>query len=177
MSFNFEEEANELVREAIESAIKQVVLEKRHDLSNILVNYNDNEKPKAENIKWISCKEYSKEAGIEVIEKFIATWKRDSAWLYCIDYIDEESHDFDRRFNFRVRWSIPTRRRPIPRATASVYFTIRVSRIKPPTLPVEVYYVFEGSRLVHRPGKSRFRESWLKNVISSKVEAMEQVTF
>ena len=28
-------------------------------------------------------------------------------------------------------WSIPTRRKPIPRATASVYFTIKISKFKP----------------------------------------------
>ena len=28
-------------------------------------------------------------------------------------------------------WSIPTRRKPIPRSTASVYFTFEVSKIKP----------------------------------------------
>nr|XP_002129712.1 A-kinase anchor protein 14-like [Ciona intestinalis] len=177
MNFNFEEEANELVRQAIESAIKQVVFEQRHDLSNISANYNDNETPKTDNITWVSCQKFNQDEGVENIEKFVATWKRDSAWLYCIDFLNEEEHDYDRRFNFRVRWSIPTRRKPIPRATASVYFTIKVSKIKPQSLPVEVYYVFEGSRLVHRPGNSRFREVWLKNVVSSKIEAMEQVTF
>ena len=74
-------------------------------------------------------------------------------------------------------WSIPTRRKPIPRSTASVYFTFEVSKIKPEVsvlksckschyffiellygflsvnsqdFPVNVYYVFETHRLVHR---------------------------
>ena len=46
------------------------------------------------------------------------------SWLYCIDLIGTDDKEYDCRYRYRVRWSIPTRRTPIPRATASVYFTI-----------------------------------------------------
>ncbi|CAK8689267.1 A-kinase anchor protein 14-like isoform X2 [Clavelina lepadiformis] len=145
--------------------------------SNIVINYNDDVEAGASNIRWTECAKFTAELGIKQIEQFILTWKRDNAWLHCIDHLGEEEHDYDKRYKYRVRWSIPTRRKPIPRATACVYFTIYVSKIKPEELPVEVFYVFEGNRLVHRPGKSKFREIWLKNIIESKVLAMEQVTF
>ena len=65
------------------------------------------------------------------------TWKYDNSWLYCIDYLGNDDHEFDVRHRFRVRWSIPTRRKPIPRATACVYFTFQVSKIKPKVIFVK----------------------------------------
>lgn len=130
-----------------------------------------------DNIAWLSIGEFSKETAEKKIEDFILTWKYDNSWLYCIDYLTADEHEFDTRHQFRVRWSIPTRRKPIPRATACVYFTFQVSKIKPKSHPVEVYYVFETNRLVHKPGESRFREKWLKDIIESKVMMMEAVEF
>ena len=61
----------------------------------------------------------------------LQTWERDSSWLYCIDFLREEEHPYSWRYRYAVKWSIPTRRKPIPRATASVYITIEVSKFKP----------------------------------------------
>ncbi len=84
---------------------------------------------------------------------FSKEWKtspdtQDSCWLYAIDFLERKSFEFNDLYiyqvkissiNFsrcsilliQVRYSIPTRRQPIPRHTASVYFTIDVSKIKP----------------------------------------------
>ena len=59
------------------------------------------------------------------------TWSYDKSWHYCIDYLGADEHEFDVRHRYRVEWSIPTRRKPIPRATARVYFTFQVSKVKP----------------------------------------------
>ena len=59
------------------------------------------------------------------------TWEYDEFWLYCIDFVEKIDKEFNTLYNFRARWSIPTRRQPIPRFTASVYFTYNVSKIKP----------------------------------------------
>ena len=61
----------------------------------------------------------------------LQTWERDGSWLYCIDFLREEEHPYSWRYRYAVKWSIPTRRKPIPRATASVYITIEVSKFKP----------------------------------------------
>ena len=74
---------------------------------------------------------------------FLQTWEYDVSWLYCIDFLGAEEFDFDTRYRFRVRWSIPTRRKPIPRATASVYFSFVVSKIKP-----KVYDQIKSSLIV-----------------------------
>lgn len=36
-------------------------------------------------------------------------------------------------------WSIPTRRKPIPKFTASVYFTYVVSKIKPKVITFRIF--------------------------------------
>lgn len=61
----------------------------------------------------------------------LQTWEYENSWLHCVDFLGEDIHPYDKRYRFRVRWSIPTRRKPVPRATASVYFTFVVSTIKP----------------------------------------------
>ena len=59
------------------------------------------------------------------------TWEYEDNWLYCIDLISTDDLQYDTRYRYRVRWSAPTRRLPVPRFTASVYFTINISKIKP----------------------------------------------
>lgn len=67
---------------------------------------------------------------------YLQTWERDSSWLYCIDFLREEDHPYSKRYRYAVKWSVPTRRKPIPRATASVYFTLEVSKFKPKVSPL-----------------------------------------
>ncbi|CAL1542981.1 unnamed protein product [Lymnaea stagnalis] len=130
-----------------------------------------------ENIEWLTIEEFTPQRGEEKIREFITTWEFENSWLYCVDFLSEEDTEFDKRYFYRLKWSIPTRRKPIPRATASVYFTYVVSKIRPPESPVEVFYVFETNRLIHKPGLSRFREMWLKDIIESKVKMINEVTF
>lgn len=172
-----EGEAETIVEVAIDSAVEDVKSEKRNNLKNIWIQNYENDLKDVEDIEWSACKDFTEEVGLTQIEKYITTWVRDSAWLHCIDFIGKEELDYDFKYNYRVRWSIPTRRKPIPRATACVYFTIQVSKIKPDTLPVQVSFVFEGNRLVHKPGKSIFQEVWLKNIVESKIHAMQPITF
>ncbi|OCT65970.1 A-kinase anchor protein 14 isoform X1 [Xenopus laevis] len=131
----------------------------------------------AKNITWTPCKDFTVELGMKQIEEYISTWEFHESWLHCIDFLKEEEVEFSKLYHYRTRWSIPTRRKPIPRATACVYFTIQISKIKPLVLPVEVFFIFESTRLVHRPGQSRFREKWLKDIIESKLIMMESITF
>ncbi|XP_075691958.1 A-kinase anchor protein 14 [Rhinoderma darwinii] len=129
------------------------------------------------NIPWLSCQDFTVELGKKQIEEYVSTWEFHESWLYCTDFLREEETEFSKLFHYRMRWSIPTCRKPIPRATACIYFTMKISKIKPPTLPVEVFFVFESNRLVHRPGQAIFREKWLKDIIESKLIMMNRITF
>lgn len=192
----YQEQASRLVDSVIDQALQKIVddgLAREKTLAEAGVKFNmaDVEVIRApevipvvmeddyeiQNIEWLTIEEFSENRAEEKIHEFIKTWDYQDSWQYCIDYLGEDQHEFDMRYRFRVRWSIPTRRKPIPRATACIYFTFEVSKIKPKDHPVEVYYVFETHRLVHRPGQSRFREKWLKDIIESKVIMMEAINF
>lgn len=180
----YEDEAREIVDEAIENARRRMADYAGED-------GREGEAPAQQdqptidpetgyeipNIKWMTADNFTVAGGLEKIEEFIKTWERDGSWLYCIDFLREEEHPYSWRYRYAIKWSIPTRRRPIPRATASVYVTIEVSKFKPKTFPVEVYYIFETHHLVHRPGRTRFREKWLKDIIESKIQLMGAVEF
>jgi len=142
---------------------------------NTFISRDENYEVK--DISWLTIEEFSVEKAEEKINEYIKTWEYENSWLYCVDFLGEETFPYDKRYRFRVRWSIPTRRKPVPRATACVYFTFVVSTIKPKNYPVEVFYVFETNRLVHKPGQSRFREKWLKDIIERKVSMMAAVRF
>lgn len=180
----YSETAGDLVDMVINKAIERLT-----DLDIETENRNNNAADKentssvqkddyqVKDITWLTIAEFTEERGVEKINDFIKTWEYEGSWQYCVDFLSADQHEFDTRYRYRVRWSIPTRRKPIPRATACVYFTFQVSKIKPKSHPVQVFYVFETNRLVHRPGQSRFREKWLKDIIESKVLLMAAVNF
>ncbi|XP_044283093.1 A-kinase anchor protein 14 [Varanus komodoensis] len=129
------------------------------------------------NIIWMKCQDFTVGKGVQQIEDYMRTWELHESWLHWTNYLGEEKKKYSIQYYYRVRWSIPTCRKPIPRATACVYFIIEVSQIKPPTLPVEVFFLVETNKLIHRPGECRFKEKWLKDVIESKIILMETVDF
>ncbi|GAB1609473.1 A-kinase anchor protein 14-like [Argonauta hians] len=133
-------------------------------------NYVFNQYDPPKDIDWFSNGEYSCSLASNKIKQYIQTWEFHSSWLYHIDFLTTEELEFDYLHKYRVRWSIPTRCQPIPRGTVCIYFTFQVSKIKPKDYPVKVSFVIETNQLVHRPGKTRFREKWLKDIIESKVK-------
>ncbi|NWZ19771.1 AKA14 protein, partial [Asarcornis scutulata] len=123
----------------------------------------------AKNIQWTTCKDFTVERGRQQIEEYISTWEFHESWLHWSEFLCEEELTYSKMYHYRVLWSIPTRRKPIPQATASVYFIIEISKIKPDTFPVEVFFFLESSRLIFRPEHCRFREKWLKDIIINKL--------
>lgn len=169
-SNNIFEKANELVEDVIETA-KNIVGCMPVDHGAQSDNYE------MKNINWVTCKDFTIDMGKRQIEEYIATWEIHSSWLYDLEFIQQTELEYQTQYHYRAQWSVPTRRSPIPRGTACVYFVIEISKIKPQTLPVEVYFFVESNRLTHRPGKTRFREKWLKDVIESKAFLQETVNF
>ncbi|KAA0720946.1 hypothetical protein E1301_Tti002045 [Triplophysa tibetana] len=130
------------------------------------------------NIDWISCKDFTVEAGEQHIRQYMDTWDiKHPGWLYSVQFLQEQEQEFKKQYHYRVQWSIPTQTDPIPRATASVYFIIEISTIKPNTLPVEVHFLIESTRSRHIPGRTRFREKWLMDVLESKTLLMDTIDF
>ncbi|XP_066194888.1 A-kinase anchor protein 14 isoform X2 [Sylvia atricapilla] len=91
------------------------------------------------------------------------------------EFLDEEELKDSKWYHYKACWGLPTRRKPVPRATASVYFVIVISKLKPDTLPVQVFYRLESSRLIRRPEQCQFREKWLQDIIENKIVCAERV--
>ncbi|XP_063202816.1 A-kinase anchor protein 14 [Chroicocephalus ridibundus] len=128
------------------------------------------------NIQWITGNNFTVEKGRRQIEEYISTWDVHRSWLHWSEFLQEEELKYSKRYHYRVCWSVQTRRKPIPQATASIYFVIEISKIKPATSPVEVFFTLESSRLIHRPEQCQFREKWLKDIIENKIILMERLT-
>jgi len=116
----------------------------------------------------VASSSVNEDSGISIVDDIVKKWDVNECWLYCIDFLEKTGT----QLQFRVKWSIPTRRKPIPSATAAVYFTIDISK-----KDAEIFYVLEAQRLIHTPGKSVFREKWLKDIITTKTMMMDDVTF
>uniref|UniRef100_A0A8C2YG03 A-kinase anchoring protein 14 n=1 Tax=Coturnix japonica TaxID=93934 RepID=A0A8C2YG03_COTJA len=103
----------------------------------------------ARNIQWTTCENFSVEKGLQQIEELrLLTIER---------YLQ-----YSKKYHYRVLWSIPTRRKPIPQATASTYFVIEISKTKPVVS-------------IQKPEHCRFREKWLKDVIENKIILRERL--
>ncbi|XP_041636318.1 A-kinase anchor protein 14 [Cheilinus undulatus] len=118
-------------------------------------------------INWTAIKDFTAEVGKGQIREYIQTWEMQPCWLYSLDFLHSTEGDHDTFYHYRARFSTPTQSKPI-RGTASVYFVVGVSKVKPRSLPVEVLFIVESNRLVHTPGRTRFREQWLADVTESK---------
>ena len=81
--------------------------------------------------EFCSIKDFTVELGIEKVNLFIQQWDISEQWLNCIDYLGNTEEEFNTIYTYRVLYSIPTRVKPIPTATASVYFKIKKSKVKP----------------------------------------------
>ncbi|XP_005641802.2 A-kinase anchor protein 14 isoform X1 [Canis lupus familiaris] len=158
---NVNELALELAKNVVTTAVKTV---------------EDAENP-IKNINWITHGEFTAERGRKQIEEFVLTWEYQDCWVHCTEFIEREDLVHSYHYIYCVHWSNPTANIPIAQVSASAYFTIKITKNKPPDMPIEVSYIFEGLSLVHRPGQTRFREKWLRDTIEAKNILMESIPF
>ncbi|UJR35433.1 hypothetical protein I4U23_028190 [Adineta vaga] len=135
-------------------------------------------------IRWPKISEFTDESvGKEKIYEYIEKeWKtapggHDLCWLHAIDFIEKRSLEFNDLYIYRVRYSIPTRRSPIPRQTICIYFTIDVSKVRAKNHPVKVLFAFETTSIIHQPDQFRFRQTWLQDIILLKEKMARGIDF
>ncbi|CAF1316763.1 unnamed protein product [Adineta ricciae] len=136
------------------------------------------------NVQWPTIEEFKNtNVGLEKINEYIdKQWKtslsgQDPCWLYVTDFIEKKSQEFNDLYIYRVQYSIPTRRQPIPKQTASIYFTFDISKVKPKNTIIPVSFTFETMRLIHYPDKFRFRQTWLENILLMKEKLASAMDF
>ena len=114
---------------------------------------------------WPLSADFTAELGEEAVGEHVRDkWSLSESWLHCVDYMGEQPPGSNRH-QYRVKFSQPTRRRPIPAHTASVYFTLVPGGAGG---QVGVWWVMEGQRTLHKPGEGPFREKWLKDILEAK---------
>ncbi|VDK32075.1 unnamed protein product, partial [Taenia asiatica] len=83
------------------------------------------------NIDWPTNEEFTPELGAEKIKLYIKSWDLTCGWVYVLKMLPPKEKRFWTEYYYEVRFSIPTRRQPIPKYTVSVYFTLRRAKCKP----------------------------------------------
>lgn len=126
---------------------------------------------------WLSRKDYSNENAINQIEEFIQPWVRNPSWLYCIDAVNTTDKKYSTEYTFRVRWSIPTNCKPIPVASASVYFTYQVLKKCQEDVPSEVKIRYESNTLELDSQVFVFNEANLFKILDAKAKVLEGQAF
>ncbi|XP_029969908.1 A-kinase anchor protein 14 [Salarias fasciatus] len=154
------------------SHLVKAVLE-RHRLTR---QQDDQHPDKEANIRWPACQDFTVEEGKKHIASYIQTWELQDRWIFSLDFLYSTEEEYCTLYHYRARFSTPTPQRPI-QGTASVYFAVDVSKVKPGSLPVQVHFVVESNRLVHTPGSTSFREKWLQDVIEGKTLLEGALTF
>ncbi|XP_053717365.1 A-kinase anchor protein 14 [Synchiropus splendidus] len=127
----------------------------------------DDEEEEVGFINWVPCEHFSVNVGKRQIAEYVRTWNMPSCWIYSLDFLGSVEELDCTLYHYQACFSCPTPRTPIL-GTASVFFTMDVSRSKDQSLPVDTHFVVESNRLVHKPGRGQFREKWLSDVIKSK---------
>ncbi|XP_040856007.1 A-kinase anchor protein 14 [Ochotona curzoniae] len=128
------------------------------------------------NIDWITHGEFTVEKGREQIDQFIATWEHEGSWVHATEFAEKKDLIHSFHYIYHVYWSFTTPPRPLAKFSALAYFIIKFNKSKPPHMPVDVLYYFEESKLIHRPGMSRFREQWLHHIIDAKYSLLKSIT-
>ncbi len=154
-------EAQRIVDEVLSQSllyIREIIISDENENKNHrnrFIELENNQWQRESIVKWPTIAEFTDEnVGLEKINEYIEKvneniykqiiiilnffkeWKttpggQDVCWLYAIDFIQKKSLEFNDLYIYRVRYSIPTRRQPIPRQTVSIYFTLDISKVKP----------------------------------------------
>uniref|UniRef100_A0A3Q2YTY6 Si:dkeyp-81f3.4 n=1 Tax=Hippocampus comes TaxID=109280 RepID=A0A3Q2YTY6_HIPCM len=132
--------------------------------------------PPEDHIKWVAAQDFTVEVGKEQIAEYIRTWELKPLWIYSLDCLCSTEDEHQTYYHYRARFSSPNAQRPI-QGTASVYFAVQVSKVGPQTEPVDVHFVVESHRLVHTPGRTRFTDKWLVDIIETKAALREAIKF
>ncbi|XP_037368806.1 A-kinase anchor protein 14 [Talpa occidentalis] len=159
------------------SNVTELALHLVQSVIDAAVTFVEEAKNPIKNIKWITHGAFTAERGRREIERFILTWEHQDRWVHHTEFIQREDWIHSFHYIYHVQWSPGSARIPVPRTSASAFFTIKITKSKPPDAPIDVSYIFEGQSLVQRPGMLRFRENWLREIVESKHILLESVPF
>ncbi|XP_011716837.2 A-kinase anchor protein 14 isoform X1 [Macaca nemestrina] len=160
-----------------EDKLTQVALALVEDVINYAVKIVEEEQNPLKNIKWMTHGEFTVEKGRKQIDEYFSKCVSKKCWAHGVEFIERKDLIHSFLYIYYVHWSISTAGLPVAKISAGTYFTMKVSKTKPPDAPIGVFYVGDHQALVHRPGMVRFRENWQKNLTDAKHSFMESFSF
>mmetsp|Transcript_27530 Transcript_27530/g.72387 ORF Transcript_27530/g.72387 Transcript_27530/m.72387 type:complete len:193 (+) Transcript_27530:67-645(+) len=91
-------------------------------------------------------------------------WPLSDGWKFCVKRVGQ----LETKFLLEAVFSIPTRRRPVPNATASVLFAVDVDGGEAGAAVRETLFSVETQDLIHSAAHDGFSEQWLYDVLAAK---------
>lgn len=150
---------------------------------NLLSNIDDSsessskESPATSIYTGIYKMELTPKEGRDEIKGIVDKWTIPKKWIYCIDFLGEESDSCTEFYKYEVKFSNPTKMYPIPQVTASVFFTIEKSRIKPFVCAPKITYNFETERYKFKPSDKIHHQHFLEDIMQSKLAFFKMIRF
>merc|ERR1712048_309813 len=126
---------------------------------------------------WLSRQDFTAESAIKQIDAFISNWERKAEWLYCVDFVQKRDETYFTEYEFRVRWSIPKPDRPIPKASASIYFSYKVLKKMPADTPCKVSIKYETNTQTSDSSDFVFKENNLTRILNAKEKLLRGQAF
>ncbi|PWA26115.1 hypothetical protein CCH79_00015212 [Gambusia affinis] len=105
---------------------------------------------------WGLCRDFTIRGGHFKIEAYIKTWDIQPVWVYNVDYFGLERDKDCKIHLYRALFMAPTAGKPIG-DRVSIYFAMEISKTELEA-PVEVRFILESRRLIHTPGRSKFKK-------------------
>lgn len=116
-----------------------------------------------------SIRDFSIKIMTEHITKFIETWNLSLPWKFCVNIVSHATKSNEDIYCFEAKFSQPTNESPIPLATASIFFRVKINRLASDTEPCQVAYQFEGFHSFYDTSMlKQFQEYHLKKIVECK---------
>nr|XP_023022278.1 A-kinase anchor protein 14-like [Leptinotarsa decemlineata] len=132
---------------------------------------------KREFSSWPTIEKFTIKLGAAKINEYLSSFPVVEEWLYAIYFLRTREERVSSLHEYEAIWSLPTRYYPIAQATASVFFTIEVSKVLPKRCPVQVTYRLETNSTVHEAEISKFNEKWLMFILDAKIKFFQKVHY
>eukprot|EP00037_Helgoeca_nana_P010639 m.93883 g.93883 ORF g.93883 m.93883 type:complete len:276 (-) comp20329_c0_seq3:240-1067(-) len=101
-----------------------------------------------------------------IVSDTCVSWQLSEGWKFCVKQVGQ----LESKYLIEAIFSIPTRRRPVPTATASVLFAVDMNGFYEDVHAEadEILFSIETQDLIHNAAQGRFSEQWLYDVLAAK---------
>nr|XP_023020748.1 A-kinase anchor protein 14-like [Leptinotarsa decemlineata] len=170
---DYEEFTYMFVDDILKTAVDMIAKNYKKDI----VIKNRRESSSRNITSWPTIENFNISLGATKIVEYIdGTSEMTEDWAYSLELVAKQSSSVSDFYKYEVKFGIPTKCFPVAQATASVYFTYEVSRVRPGHCPVDVTYQVEASNCTMIPGRNFITEELLFRVVDAKIKYFKKFT-